>query len=144
MADLCFDAFGISKEKKDTNSIKGNRGTYKPINFICHKESCFHGIFVQVSIAGLLIEQLCFAIFVELPDVLPSKRKREDDSNSSDGSREIAVPDCPLTPNPMISSSVLSMPDCVADLSSAVSGIAWVASPGAGRQCLWLGRRARP
>jgi hypothetical protein len=86
MANLCFDAFGISKEKKDTNSIKGNRGTYKPINFICHKESCFHGIFVQVSIAGLLIEQLCFAIFVELPDVLPSKR--EDDSNSSDESSD--------------------------------------------------------
>jgi hypothetical protein len=32
MADLCFDVFGIAKEKKDTNSIKGNRGTtYTPI-----------------------------------------------------------------------------------------------------------------
>jgi hypothetical protein len=26
MADLCFDVFGIAKEKKDTKSIKGNRG----------------------------------------------------------------------------------------------------------------------
>jgi hypothetical protein len=28
MADLCFDVFGIAKEKKDPKSIKGNRGTY--------------------------------------------------------------------------------------------------------------------
>jgi origin recognition complex subunit 6 len=26
MADLCFDAFGIAKEKKDPTTIKGNRG----------------------------------------------------------------------------------------------------------------------
>lgn len=26
MLDLCFDAFGISKEKKDSKEIKGNRG----------------------------------------------------------------------------------------------------------------------
>ncbi|PUZ73047.1 hypothetical protein GQ55_2G443500 [Panicum hallii var. hallii] len=45
MADLCFDVFGISKEKKDPKSIKGNR---------------------------------------ELLDVLPSKRKHEDDSDPSD------------------------------------------------------------
>jgi len=25
MADLCFDVFGIAKEKKDPKSIKGNR-----------------------------------------------------------------------------------------------------------------------
>ncbi|WVZ66773.1 hypothetical protein U9M48_015953 [Paspalum notatum var. saurae] len=47
MTDLCFDVFGIAKEKKDTKSIKGNR---------------------------------------ELLDVLPSKRKHEDDSDSSDES----------------------------------------------------------
>jgi len=28
MTDLCFDVFGIAKEKKDPKSIKGNRGTY--------------------------------------------------------------------------------------------------------------------
>jgi hypothetical protein len=26
MADLCFDVFGIAKEKKDAKSIKGSRG----------------------------------------------------------------------------------------------------------------------
>lgn len=26
MLDLCFDAFGISREKKDSKEIKGNRG----------------------------------------------------------------------------------------------------------------------
>ncbi|GJN10934.1 hypothetical protein PR202_ga29082 [Eleusine coracana subsp. coracana] len=45
MADLCFDVFGVAKEKKDSKSIKGNR---------------------------------------ELLDVLPSKRKHEGDSDSSD------------------------------------------------------------
>ncbi|KAM0823837.1 hypothetical protein ACQ4PT_070598 [Festuca glaucescens] len=47
MADLCFDVFGIAKEKKDPTTIKGNR---------------------------------------ELLDVLPSKRKHEDDSDNSDES----------------------------------------------------------
>uniref|UniRef100_A0A453B0R1 Origin of replication complex subunit 6 n=1 Tax=Aegilops tauschii subsp. strangulata TaxID=200361 RepID=A0A453B0R1_AEGTS len=47
MGDLCFDVFGIAKEKKDPTSIKGNR---------------------------------------ELLDVLPSKRKHEDDSDHSDES----------------------------------------------------------
>jgi hypothetical protein len=28
MADLCFDVFGIAKEKKDPTTIKGNRGIY--------------------------------------------------------------------------------------------------------------------
>jgi origin recognition complex subunit 6 len=28
MTDLCFDVFGIAKEKKDPKTIKGNRGTY--------------------------------------------------------------------------------------------------------------------
>jgi hypothetical protein len=28
MTDLCFDVFGIAKEKKDPKSIKGNRGIY--------------------------------------------------------------------------------------------------------------------
>jgi len=32
MADLCFDVFGIAKEKKDPKSIKGNRGTYMLIH----------------------------------------------------------------------------------------------------------------
>ena len=27
MGDLCFDVFGIAKEKKDPTSIKGNRAT---------------------------------------------------------------------------------------------------------------------
>lgn len=27
MNDLCFDVFGITKEKKDPKSVKGNRGT---------------------------------------------------------------------------------------------------------------------
>ncbi|KAJ6887513.1 hypothetical protein NC651_027756 [Populus alba x Populus x berolinensis] len=27
MKDLCFDVFGISKEKKDPREVKGNRGT---------------------------------------------------------------------------------------------------------------------
>uniref|UniRef100_A0A0A9G144 Origin recognition complex subunit 6 n=1 Tax=Arundo donax TaxID=35708 RepID=A0A0A9G144_ARUDO len=49
MADLCFDVFGIAKEKKDPKSIKGNR---------------------------------------ELLDVLPSKRKHEDDSDLSDESSD--------------------------------------------------------
>lgn len=44
MGDLCFDVFGIAKEKKDPTSIKGNR---------------------------------------ELLDVLPSKRRHEDDSDHS-------------------------------------------------------------
>lgn len=47
MGDLCFDVFGLAKEKKDPTSIKGNR---------------------------------------ELLDVLPSKRKHEDDSDHSDES----------------------------------------------------------
>ncbi|XP_047062515.1 origin of replication complex subunit 6-like [Lolium rigidum] len=47
MGDLCFDVFGIAKEKKDPTTIKGNR---------------------------------------ELLDVLPSKRKHEDDSDNSDES----------------------------------------------------------
>ncbi|CAM0948882.1 unnamed protein product [Alopecurus aequalis] len=47
MADLCFDVFGIAKEKKDPTTIKGNR---------------------------------------ELLDVLPSKRRHEDDSDNSDES----------------------------------------------------------
>ncbi|VAI17969.1 unnamed protein product [Triticum turgidum subsp. durum] len=45
MGDLCFDVFGIAKEKKDPTSIKGNR---------------------------------------ELLDVLPSKRKHEDESSGDD------------------------------------------------------------
>ncbi|KAF7065672.1 hypothetical protein CFC21_071753 [Triticum aestivum] len=45
--DICFDVFGIAKEKKDPTSIKGNR---------------------------------------KLLDVLPSKRKHEDDSDHSDES----------------------------------------------------------
>ncbi|XP_062189964.1 LOW QUALITY PROTEIN: origin of replication complex subunit 6-like [Phragmites australis] len=49
MADLCFDVFGIAKEKKDPKYIKGNR---------------------------------------ELLDVLPSKRKHEDDSDLSGESSE--------------------------------------------------------
>jgi hypothetical protein len=32
MADLCFDVFGIAKEKKDPKFIKGNRGTYMLIH----------------------------------------------------------------------------------------------------------------
>lgn len=27
MTDLCFDVFGIAKEKKDPKTIKGHRGT---------------------------------------------------------------------------------------------------------------------
>ncbi|PON57593.1 Origin recognition complex subunit [Parasponia andersonii] len=51
MNDLCFDFFGISKEKKDPRDVKGNR---------------------------------------ELLDVLPEKRKLEDDGYSSDEGEELS------------------------------------------------------
>ncbi|KAF7059018.1 hypothetical protein CFC21_065972 [Triticum aestivum] len=52
MGDLCFDVFGIAKEKKDPTSIKGNR---------------------------------------ELLDVLPSKRKHEDESSGDDNDDKLDV-----------------------------------------------------
>jgi origin recognition complex subunit 6 len=58
MNDLCFDVFGITKEKKDPKSVKGNR---------------------------------------ELLDVLPGKRKHEDESSfSSDDSSVDDEPDLDL------------------------------------------------
>ncbi|KAJ4771218.1 Origin recognition complex subunit 6 [Rhynchospora pubera] len=58
MKDLCFDVFGITKEKKDAKSVKGNR---------------------------------------ELLDVLPGKRKHEDESGfSSDDSSVDDEPDLDL------------------------------------------------
>lgn len=64
MGDLCFDVFGIAKEKKDPTTIKGNR-------CIC---SCS------------TISTTNFDDQYELLDVLPSKRKHEDDSDNSDES----------------------------------------------------------
>lgn len=43
MKDLCFDAYGISKEKKDPRDIKGNRGM------------CLFNFVLQLSIIPLMV-----------------------------------------------------------------------------------------
>jgi origin recognition complex subunit 6 len=99
MADLCFDVFGIAKEKKDPKSIKGNRGTYILIHnsFVMSlsysytyvklhatKHVGFLGVMHIFCISELLNKLQLFVPVTGLLDVLPSKRKHEDDSDSSD------------------------------------------------------------
>ncbi|RZC58639.1 hypothetical protein C5167_005941 [Papaver somniferum] len=72
MEDLCFDVFGSSREKKDPKDVKGHRG-----NTCSGLGSC-----AQAFPTALLI----FIFETELLDVLPGKRKHEDDGDVSEAS----------------------------------------------------------
>ncbi|KAI3970696.1 hypothetical protein MKX01_024343 [Papaver californicum] len=74
MEDLCFDVFGSSREKKDPKDVKGHRGN-----------TCFGSlelVYAQAFPTTLLI----FIFETELLDVLPGKRKHEDDGDVSEAS----------------------------------------------------------
>jgi hypothetical protein len=95
MTDLCFDVFGIAKEKKDPKSIKGNRGIYtlcwsipSIIELLIHSEK--YMLQIKLCVANSPLNSLSFVVVAELLDVLPSKRKHEDggDSSASDESSD--------------------------------------------------------
>lgn len=81
MKDLCFDVFGISKEKKNPTEVKGNRGNI----------GYFLILHLLIMFFFLLYVQPFIYLYAELLDALPEKRRFEDGGYASDEGHEVII-----------------------------------------------------